>query len=339
MIQAGLGIWGRSWAGVVAAAPGVELVAVVDPDPEARKYVEATPGYANLDEALARVECDAVLVATPPRTHHAVAKAALEAGKHVLCEKPLATSLEDALDLVEAADRAGRVLSVSQNYRHNAPFRAVQRVISGGDLGELTSIRISCRRDTRALFSPDDFRYSMRHPYVLDMSIHHFDLVRAATGRDVQGVFARSRRVPDSPFVHDPAVAALLDLEGSVPVVYEGDWATRGPETSWNGEWEVTGEKGRLLWRSDARDRGTGEVSVQGWGEEPRRVEQEDLEFVEREATLQELRAAVESAGTPETAAADNVKSLAVVLGCVASIEGGERADVGALLAAGGAKL
>jgi predicted dehydrogenase len=324
---------------VVREAPGVELAAVVDPSPEAREAAKATPAYASVEEALAAVECEAVLVASPPRTHHAVAKAALQAGKHVLCEKPLATDLGDALDLVGVAARTGRVLVVSQNYRYNAPFRAVQRVVTGGHLGELASIRISCRRDTRTLFAPDDFRYSMHHPYVLDMSIHHFDLVRAATGRDVRGVFARGWRVPDSPFAHHPAVSAILDLDDDVPVVYEGDWATRGPETSWNGEWEIVGEAGRLLWRGDPDDRGVGEVSLESWGEEPRPVAQERPESVEREATLQALRVAVEVGGTPETAAADNAKSLAVTLGCVTSIERGEPVDVAALLAAGGVKL
>jgi predicted dehydrogenase len=135
----------------VAGAPGLELAAVVDP--EARSYVETTPGYRVLEEALARVDCDAVLVASPPGTHHVVAKAALQAGKHVLCEKPLATTLQDAFDLVETADTAERILMVSQNYRYNAPFRAVQRLVMEGELGELASIRISCRRDTRTLRS------------------------------------------------------------------------------------------------------------------------------------------------------------------------------------------
>jgi predicted dehydrogenase len=323
----------------VTGAPGVELAAIVDPDPEARRYVETTPGYGTLEEALEAVECDAVLVASPPGTHHVVAKAALEAGRHVLCEKPLATTLQDAFDLVEIADTAERMLMVSQNYRYNAPFRAVQRLVMEGELGELASIRISCRRDTRTLFAPDDFRYSMHHPYVLDMSIHHFDLIRAATGRDVHSVYARSWRVPDSEFVHDPAVAALLDLEGNVPVVYQGDWATYEPETSWNGDWEIVGEAGRLLWSGSKEDRGTGEVVFERWGREPRLVDQRDLEFVEREATLQALRAAVEDGGSPETVAADNVKSLAAMLGCVTSIESGEPVDVAALLAARGAKL
>jgi predicted dehydrogenase len=323
----------------VAGAPGVELAAVVDPDPEARRYVETTPCYGVLEEALESVACDVVLVASPPGTHHVVAKAALEAGKHVLCEKPLATTLKDAFDLVETADRAECVLMVSQNYRYNAPFRAVQRLVMEGELGELASIKISCRRDTRAQFAPDDFRYCMRHPYVLDMSIHHFDLIRAATGRDVRGICARSWRVPDSEYVHHPAVAALLDLEGGVPVVYEGDWATHESETSWNGEWEIVGEAGRLLWSGSKEDRGTGEVVFERLDREPRLVEQRDLEFVEREATLQALRAAIEGDGPPETTAADNVKSLAAMLGCVSSIESGEPVDVAALLAARGAKL
>jgi predicted dehydrogenase len=324
---------------LVAEAPGVELVAVVDPDTEARRYVETTTRYGVLEEALEAVECDAVLVASPPGTHHGVAKAALESGKHVLCEKPLATTLQDAFDLVETADRAERILMVSQNYRYNAPFRAMQRFVMEGELGELASIKISCRRDTRTLFAPDDFRYSMRHPYVLDMSIHHFDLIRAATGRDVRGVYARSWRVPDSDFVHDPAVAVLLDLDCGVPVVYEGDWATFDPETSWNGDWEIVGEAGRLLWSGSKEDRGTGEVVFERWGEEARHIEQHDLEFTEREATLQVLRTAIEGGEPPETVAADNVKSLAAMLGCVGSIESGEPVDVAALLAARGAKL
>ena len=319
---------------MVREAPNVGLVAVADPDPGAREGVEGTSGYETVEEALAEVACDAVLVATPPETHHAVAKAALEAGRHVLVEKPLATDLTDALDLVRAAEEAGRSLVVSQNYRYNGPFRALQR--AGGEIGEPVSLRITCRRDTRTLFEPGDFRYSMRHPYVLDMSIHHFDLIRAATGRDVVRVHARGRRVPDSPFFHHPAVSALLDLEGGLPVLYEGDWATREPETSWNGDWEVVGEEGRLLWRGDRDDRGVGAVVLERWGEAPRRLEIPELEFTERAATLQALRAAAEAGEPPETAAADNVRSLAAVLGCVRSIDRGDTVDVVAMLAAAG---
>jgi predicted dehydrogenase len=155
----------------------------------------------------------------------------------------------------------------------------------------------------------------------------------------VRCVYARSWRVPDSPFVHHPAVAAILDLEAGVPVIYQGDWATHEPGTSWNGEWEIVGEAGRILWSGSEEDRGIGEVVLERWGKEPRLIEQRDLEFVERGATLQALRAALEDGEPPETVAADNVKSLAAMLGCVSSIESGEPVDVAALLAARGAKL
>ncbi len=335
-MQAGLGIWGRSWAGVVRDAPGVELVAVADPDPDARGAAYGVRCYGSLEEAITEIGCDAVLVASPPATHHAVAKAALEAGKHALVEKPLTTSLGDAFDLIRVAERADCVLMVSQNYRFNAPFCAVQRAMAG--LGELVSARIGCRRDTRTLFAPQDFRYAMRHPYVLDMSVHHFDLLRAATGRDVSSVYARGWRVPDSPFLHHPAIAAIVNLEGGAPVLYEGDWATREPETSWNGEWEIVGEEGRLLWRGDTDDRGRGEVVVERWEEGPKPLEQPNIEFVEREATLQALRAAIELGEKPETAAADNVRSLAAMLGCLRSIESGEPVSVAGMLAAAGAR-
>jgi predicted dehydrogenase len=335
VVQVGLGIWGRSWAGVVRDAGGAELGAVVDPAPEARLFAEEELGlppesrYASLDEALEKTECDCVLVVTPPGTHHAVVMEALGVGKHVLVEKPLDTTLSGARALVEAAGRAGRILIVSQNYRFNAPFRAAQGLVRSGVLGELASIRVVCQRDTRALFPPDDFRYSIRHPYALDMAVHHLDLLRAMTGREVRRIDGRSWRAPDSPFRHHPTVAALIDLDDGTPVIYEGTWAHRGPETSWNGDWEVVGEAGLLTWSGATEDRNVGEVILQPWGEPARAVEQPRLDLTERAAVLQALIAAIESREGPETGASDNLGSLAAMLGLIESIESGAPVEVG----------
>ncbi len=335
VVQAGLGLWGRSWADVVRDAEGAELAAVVDPAPEAHLFAEEELGlppesrHASLGEALEKTDCDCVLVVTPPGTHHGIAMEALEAGKHVLVEKPLDTTLSGACALVEAASRAGRILMVSQNYRFNAPFRAAQGLVRSGVLGELASIKVGCRRDMRALFPPDDFRYSMHHPYALDMAVHHLDLLRAMTGREVRRICGRSWRAPDSPFRHHPAVAAFIDLDDGTPVVYEGTWAHRGPETSWNGEWEVVGEAGLLTWSGTREDRNVGEVLLEPWGEVPRAVEQPQLALTERAAVLQALIAAIESGEEPETGASDNVGSLAAMLGLIESIESGAPVEVG----------
>jgi predicted dehydrogenase len=330
IVQVGFGSFGRSWAGIVRAAAGVGLAAVVEPLSEARARAEreldlaATDCLASLDEALARDDWNAALVVSPPETHRAIAERVLRAGRHVLVEKPLATTLEDARALVAAASESDRVLMVSQNYRFRRPARAVQALVASGTIGELLAVRVGCRRDTRQLFGEGNFRYTMRHPYVVDMSIHHADLLRAVTGRNVLSLLARSWRVPDSPYVHDPAVVAVMDLEGGATVTYQGDWATHGQETSWNGEWEILGETGRVLWTGGESDATQGIVRLQRWGAPPEAVELPALAAVDRAGSLAAFREAVATGRQPETSAADNVYSLAIVLACVASIEQGK---------------
>jgi predicted dehydrogenase len=338
VIQVGTGGFGRSWAGIARATDGVELVAVADPAPAARQWATDTLGLPasrvvpDLDAALAAVDCDAVLVITPPATHHAVVTGALQAGKHVLVEKPLATTVADARDLIAAAERAGRMLVVSQNYRFRNPARSVQKAIAGGELGELLAVDIAFRRDTRTLFGEGNFRYSMEHPTVLDMTIHHLDLLRAVTGRNPARIDARSWRVPDSPYRHDPAVAALIDLDGGVPVAYRGDWATHEPETSWNGDWVITGEKGRLVWVSDVANPMIGTARFAPWAGEPRDLPPADLPAEDRRGSLLAFREAVLTGEPAETRAEDNLWSLAAVTACVASIESGAPVELATLV-------
>ncbi len=338
VIQVGTGGFGRSWAGIAGSTEGVELVAVADPAPAAQAWAAETLGLPaervvpDLDAALAAAEADAVLVITPPATHHAVVTQALEAGKHVLVEKPLATTVAEAKDLIATAARAGSMLVTSQNYRYRNPARAVQRAIAAGELGDLIAVDIAFRRDTRTLFGEGNFRYSMEHPTVLDMTIHHLDLLRAVTGRDIARIDARSWRVPDSPYVHDPAVAALIDLDGGVPVAYRGDWATHEPETSWNGDWVITGEKGRLVWVSDVANPLIGTARLTPWEGEPRELAPAGMPAEDRRGSLLAFRKAVLTGEPAETRAEDNLWSLAAVTACVASIETGAPVDLRALV-------
>ncbi|MCW5849013.1 MAG: Gfo/Idh/MocA family oxidoreductase [Anaerolineae bacterium] len=330
IVQCGVGSFGRSWADVVKRSRVAELVAVVDPAAEARARVGEVLGvttYPDLDTALAEVACDAVLVTTPPATHHAVATRGLRAGKPVLLEKPLAATMDEARDLVQTAEATGLVLMVSQNYRFRPPARAAQAVVQSGALGKLTHVKVRFARETRTLFGAGNFRYSMRYPLVLDMSIHHFDLLRCLTGQNVVQVYAREWPVPDSPYVYPPTVAALMTLDGGGTVVYEGNWASHGTETSWNAAWEVVGAAGRLLWNPG--DMHSEEVWTQRWGEALQPVALPGLDLTERDATLAAFARAVETGQPPETRAADNIHSLAIVFACIESIERGETVRLG----------
>ncbi len=157
IVQAGLDGFGRSWAELVLGALGAELVAVADPAPAGRSWARTNLNFpaercsASFAEALAGCACDAAVIVTPPATHREVATEALRAGKHVLIEKPLATTLADAQALVEIAAHGDRVLLVSQDYRFRPTARAARQFVTGGALGALTQVAVRFRRDTRRL--------------------------------------------------------------------------------------------------------------------------------------------------------------------------------------------
>ena len=338
VIAAGLGSFGKSWAGIVRDGEHTELVGVVEPHTDNRAWGVATLGlpedriFPTIEEALTGVECDAVLVVTPPETHLAVAAAALRANKHVLVEKPLTPTLEEARAAIQEADDAGKFLMVSQNYRFRAPARAIQRLVREGEIGPLVSVSLNCQRDMRGYYEATNFRYLMRHPYVIDMSIHHFDQIRALTGENAVSIHARSWRVPDSPFRHDPSMAAMVTLESGAPLLYQGSGATYRTLTSWNGEWELVGEEGKITWTGGVDDPEGGDVILQCWGQEPVEVDVDRSGPQGRELMLETFRQAVLTGQEPETSARDNINSLALVIACAASIDRGEPVQISEFL-------
>lgn len=330
LIQAGLGAFGRSWAGIVRDTDGVEHVAMVEPIPEARDRAIADLGlprstvFPSLEEALAAVPADAVLLTTPPETHHPLTLEALAAGVHVLVEKPLAMNIAQAQEMIAAAAAANRTLMVSQNYRFRPPTRAAQTVVSSGVLGDLIAVRVDFQRDTRRIFPPGGFRFTMRHPLLVDMSIHHMDMLRAVTGREIESVYARSWAAPDSPYNHHPSVALTMALSGGATATYDGDWAGRDGDTSWNADWEFLGREGRLLWRGGLADDMTGDLTLERWGEPAESVPLPVLNAKDRGGSLVAFRDALAENAIPETAATDNIHSLAAILAAVQSADSGE---------------
>ena len=125
MLQVGVGGFGETWLRALAGLPGdVELCGLVDRVPAALDAARALTGvpadrcHTDLEAALAAAEADVAVAVVPPAAHREVATRCLEAGLPVLLEKPLAGTREDCLALVETAQRLGRELAVSQNYRY-----------------------------------------------------------------------------------------------------------------------------------------------------------------------------------------------------------------------------
>ena len=137
----GAGHWGPNLIRNFHNRERSEVAWVVDRDAtrlaQVRSRFADVQTAADADEALADPTVDAVVVATPARTHHALAKAALERGKHVLVEKPIATSVDHGAELCALAERAGRVLAVGHVFLYNPGVQRVKRYLENGDLGRV----------------------------------------------------------------------------------------------------------------------------------------------------------------------------------------------------------
>ena len=135
----GFGLAGRSFhAPVIRAVPGLRLAAISQRsgDEAAKLYPDARI-VRSVEELLAMPEIRLIVVATPNDTHHPIAQQCLAAGRDVVVDKPLAPTLEEALDLVEFARERGCLLTVYQNRRYDGDFQAVQQLVASGRLGRI----------------------------------------------------------------------------------------------------------------------------------------------------------------------------------------------------------
>ncbi|SDM54718.1 Predicted dehydrogenase [Nonomuraea jiangxiensis] len=125
-------------APLIRATPGLTLAAVVTRDPVRRDEVAATYGAVAVSEVPELWDlCDLVVVASPNRTHVSIAAAALNHGKPVVVDKPLAPTAEEARELVRLAEKRGLMLTVYQNRRWDGDFRTLRRLVAEGRLGEV----------------------------------------------------------------------------------------------------------------------------------------------------------------------------------------------------------
>ncbi|MFB4421095.1 Gfo/Idh/MocA family protein [Streptomyces sp. QL37] len=178
----------------VAGLPGLRLAAVADPARERAERLGArhgVPTLASLDELLARDDVAAVLIATPPATHAAMATAALRAGRHVFCEKPLATTTEDALAVAREAERAGRVLVVDHVLRYNPLLRAVRRLTERGLLAPPRRFLFENDASDEDL-GPGHWFWDPAHSggIFVEHGVHFFDAARTLIGSDPVSVRA-----------------------------------------------------------------------------------------------------------------------------------------------------
>lgn len=332
---AGLGL-GRAWTRLIHDAPDFELAGLVDVDPArlaevGEQYsVPAEARFADYDEALGKLEADAIVVVTPPSLHKANVLAALDAGYHVLSEKPLAANMDEAREMASAIRRASRKYMVSQNYRWQDPVETVRRAIAEEAVGQVGYVTCAFNK----AFRFGGWREQLPDVLLEDMSIHHFDLLRHLTGRNCVRIYARSFRPHWSWFSGRSAASAVLEMEDGLQVSYFGSWVSRGRETSWSGEWRIVGERGAIHWDGPETNLvlGHAEDNPRDPKLETLRLPERKLEHTGFEYSLYEFARAIEEDREPVTGVDDNIQSFAMAMAAIESSQSGKPIDVQAFV-------
>ena len=197
--------------------PEFKLVALAESDParraEAERLAPEARAFADAAGLLAAGLAEAVLISTPSHLHAEAAVAALEAGRHVYLEKPIAATREDGRRVAAAGRAAGRVTMLGFNYRFHPLYAALRRVVQAGTLGPLTTLTTQFSTPLRELPAWKRAR-ATGGGVLLDLGSHHIDLVRWLTGQEVDTVSAEVR----STHTEDDNAHVTLHLTGGATV-------------------------------------------------------------------------------------------------------------------------
>jgi predicted dehydrogenase len=302
----------------VAASPGTELVAIADDDEERRQDAVARFGgeaYADHDELLARDDVEAVIVMAETARHRALVAAAAEAGKHVLCEKPIATTRADGLAMVDDCRKCGVRMGTIFPMRFNLPVIALRRAILDGAIGR----PLAAKGTNPGQAQPGWFRDPALAGggAVMDHVVHVADLLRWTFATEIVEVYAEidTRFYPG--LAVDDLGILMLRLANGMTASLDASWSRPKTWPTWGGvTLDVVGERGVLAIDAFSErlrlveDRGPRHVYLP-WGEDP------DL------ALLDGFVAAVRAGTDPPVTGEDGVRALEVALAAYESARRG----------------
>ncbi len=207
-----------------ARAAGANIVGIAASSPASASCAKSRLGlsraYASSEDLLADDSIDVVHVCTPNATHSPIATAALLRGKHVVCEKPLATNAKDASDLVQLASRSGAVATIPFIYRFHPMAREARDRIASGETGEIRTIQGSYLQDWLLSRADDNWRVDIAvggpSRAFADIGSHLCDLIEFISGDRIVRVSALSRTV-----FSDRAKRSCIQTEDLLAAVFE----------------------------------------------------------------------------------------------------------------------
>jgi 1,5-anhydro-D-fructose reductase (1,5-anhydro-D-mannitol-forming) len=297
----------------IRAQPGTDVIGVVSGSPERgaafADEMAISQHYNALDDLLAdpRIEC--VYISTTNERHHEHAIAAAKAGKHVLCEKPLALSMPHAWEMVAACARAGVAMATNHHLRNAGLHRRMRDLVAGGAVGQVLAVRVF-----HAVYLPTALQgWRIDNPaagggVVLDITVHDADTVRFVLGDDPVEVTAMTaahgmgkRGLPD-------AVMGVMRMRSGALVQFHDAFTVKHMPTGF----EIHGTDGSIVARNCMTQNPVGELIVRR-GNEERVVDDFDRGDLYTRS-VRNFTAAVNGTGSPSATGEDGLWSLATAL-------------------------
>ena len=229
-----------------------ELVALSNPHPEKMERIiekfgiEGVSTYTDYKDLLKRDDVDAVIIATPNAYHAPITVEALRAGKHVLVEKPMATSSKEALEMLEESKRSGKILMVNHSQRFFPHHMKAKEIIESGMLGEIRLVKTMFGHSGPENWSPSARWFFEKDKAMFgalgDLGVHKVDLIRFLTGLEIEECFAMLGTLEKSGNVEDIS-SAVLRLSNGALATLDSNWITKGLEENYT---VIYGEYGTL---------------------------------------------------------------------------------------------
>jgi 1,5-anhydro-D-fructose reductase (1,5-anhydro-D-mannitol-forming) len=316
----------KEWVIGAIRATGGEVVSVMSSNPvRGRTYAEengiARP-VSSLEEAVSDPEIDAVYISTTNELHRDQAIAAARAGKHVLCEKPLALTLEDAHAMAAAGRDAGVVMATNHHLRNADTHRAMRAAIEEGKIGRVLSARVF-----HAVYLPPHLQgWRIDKPQagggvILDITVHDADTLRFVLGDDPVEVVAMSQEGGMGKEGLEDAVMGVMRFRSGVLAQFHDGFTTKFAGTGF----EVHGTEGSLIARDVMTQRAIGTVTLRtAAGEEQLQLGNRNL----YERALEAFHAAIAGKGQPSATIEDGIWSLATGLATLEAANSGRAVKI-----------
>jgi len=224
----GAGLWGSQHAKVLSTLPQADLVAVCDVDPARAEAMKVRYGarrvHATVEALVADPEIEAVTVATPDFAHAEIIRAGLAAGKHVMSEKPLATTVAESEAVAEAARRSGRKLMVDFHNRVSPAIVAAREAIASGEIGR--PLHLAARLNNTVFVAREMLSWAARSSALWFLGSHAVDALRFITGDEIRRVQAvrRDGHLAAQGIATADVHLALLEFRSGAVATLENSW-------------------------------------------------------------------------------------------------------------------